>query len=49
MLLSLINFVQHINKSGEGHQQACPSCALPVAFFIRRTSSLVSRGRKENL
>lgn len=23
--------------------------ALPVAFFIRRTSSIVSRGRKENL
>lgn len=28
MLLSLINFVQHVNKSGEGHQQACPSCVL---------------------
>lgn len=38
-MLSLINFVQHATKSGE-RDQACPSCALPVAFYLRRTSVL---------
>lgn len=42
-MLSLINFVEHTNES-EGRHQTCPSCSLPIAFYISRTqnSSLMS-------